>query len=79
MDQDVPLLDRLLSNHETHMEWLGRRWDLGPLERRSAEASPPKREGDPVTGIVVRFVFARGTVTWREATGHVIEAKGAGA
>jgi hypothetical protein len=73
MDRDAPLLDRLLANHETEMEYLARRWNLGPLSQRSAEAIPPKREGEPVTGIVVRFVFERGTVTWWEDTGHTIE------
>jgi hypothetical protein len=66
-------LDRLLKNHETHMDYLARRWNLGPLSHRSAEATPPKRQGDPFTDITVRFVFERATVTWREDTGHIIE------
>jgi hypothetical protein len=72
-DSAENILDRLLANHETHMEWLGRRWSLGPLRQRLAEATPPKREGDPVTGIVVRYVFERATVTWQQDTGYTIE------
>jgi hypothetical protein len=67
------ILDRLLKNHETEMEHLARRWNLGPLSQRFAEATPPKREGDPFSNLTVRYVFERGTITWRQDTGHVIE------
>lgn len=62
-------LDKLLRNHETHVDYLRRRYDLGSLSSRSAEATPPKREGDPFSGLAVRFVFARGTVTYTADSG----------
>jgi hypothetical protein len=72
---DTPdnILDRLLTNHETEMLHLALRWNLGPLQQRSAEATPPKRQGDPFINLTVRFVFSRGVVTWHEDTGHTIE------
>jgi hypothetical protein len=73
MNDETNILDRLLAAHETPMEHLQRRHDLGPTLSRSAEATPPKRQGEHFTDIVVRFVFERGTVTWRQDTGHIIE------
>lgn len=63
---ETNILDRLIRNHETSAEYLQRRYNLGPLLSRSAEASPPKRSGDPFTNLTVRFIFERAVITWRE-------------